>query len=261
MEIRTNFLLNAPGAIDILAFGIHPDDVELCCGGTLLRHIAKGYTVGLADLTRGELGTRGNADLRSEEALSAARLMGAQFRVQFNFRDGFFTQSEEELVAIIRLIRECRPKLVLANALRDRHPDHGRAAKLVADAAFYAGLTKIVTMGFHGQDQERWRPAMLMHYIQDHQLEPDIAIDISEYMDAKIELLQCYSSQFYQEQSQEPATPISGADFFETIRSNAKVVGRPCGFLYGEGFQLQVHAGIQDVFQSFPALGRIKNSS
>jgi bacillithiol biosynthesis deacetylase BshB1 len=226
-----------------------------------LRHIALGYSVGLADLTRGELGTRGNADLRTEEALSAANFMGARFRVQFNLRDGFFSQGEEELMAVIRLIRECRPSLVLANAVRDRHPDHGRAARLVADAAFYAGLSKVVTTGYHGQNQERWRPAMLMHYIQDHQLEPDIAIDISEYMDDKINLLQCYASQFYQEQSPEPATPISGADFFETIRANAKVVGRPCGFSYGEGFQLPVHAGIQDVFQSFPALGRTKNNS
>ncbi|MBK8955748.1 MAG: bacillithiol biosynthesis deacetylase BshB1 [Saprospiraceae bacterium] len=237
--------------VDILAIGVHPDDVELSCSGTLLSHIEKGYSVGLLDLTLGELGTRGNSSIRTQEAVAAAVKMKASFRVQLQMRDGFFKDSESELLAIIRVIRSSKPRLILANAKTDRHPDHGRAAKLIADSSFYSGLAKIKTLDDSGQVQLRWRPDMLAHYVQDYQLEPDFVVDITPYMDAKLELISCFESQFFNEQSGELNTPISGKDFFEFIRSKAKVYGRPCGFEYAEAYQLNSYPGVKDMMQSF----------
>ncbi len=244
-------LSNLPSEVDILAIGIHPDDIELSCSGTLLSHIHYGFTVGLLDLSRGELGTRGNPELRSLEAFNAALKMGADFRVQLAIRDGFFQNSEEEIHAIIKVIRTAKPRLILANAPSDRHPDHGRAAKLVADAAFYSGLEKIKTLDLTGNLQKRWRPQLLMHYIQDYQLTPDLVVDISEYMHEKIELIKCFKSQFFNPDSEELDTPISGSDFFEFITSKSKVYGRPAGFAYAEGFVVQNYPGVKNIFQSF----------
>lgn len=237
--------------VDILAIGVHPDDVELSCSGTLLSHLDKGYSVGLLDLTLGELGTRGNAELRSAEARLAAEQMGASFRAQLTMRDGFFGDSEDEIRAIIQVVRAAKPRIVLANALSDRHPDHGRAAKVIADACFYAGLLKIKTVDPDGVPQERWRPSSVMHYVQDHQLVPDFVVDISPYMEKKMELIRCFDSQFFKSDSKEPETPISVADFLDFIRAKAKVYGRPCGFEYAEAFQVQQYPGIKDLFASF----------
>lgn len=238
--------------VSILAVGVHPDDVELGCSGTLLRQIALGHRVGLLDLSRGELGSRGSAELRDQEAARAAELMGAQFRKNLGMADGFFTHSRENLLSIIQVIRSCQPNLVLANALSDRHPDHGRAAKLVADACFYSGLSKIETFDEYGQPQKAWRPKAVYHYIQDHNLVPDFVIDITPYIDRKMELVLAFGSQFYNpaapDASKEPETPISGKQFFEFLRAKAATYGRPAGFDYAEGFQVARTPGLTDLF-------------
>ena len=182
--------------IDILAIGVHPDDVELSCAGTILKHIALGKTVGILDLTLGELGTRGNSELRTKEALNAAKLLGVSFRKQLSLKDGFFENNQSNLIPIIEIIRETKPEIVLANAVLDRHPDHGRAAKLTADACFYSGLSKIETV-INKQQQIPWRPKALYHYIQDNFIQPDFVIDITPHMEKKMESIMAYSSQFF----------------------------------------------------------------
>ncbi|MEZ4985372.1 MAG: bacillithiol biosynthesis deacetylase BshB1 [Saprospiraceae bacterium] len=228
--------------IDILAIGVHPDDVELSCSGTLLRHIRMGKTVGLLDLTRGELGTRGTADIRDQEALDAARLMGAAFRWNANMADGFFQHTPENVKKIASFIRASQPDIVLANALSDRHPDHGRAAKLTADACFYSGLAKIETFDADGFPQAPWRPKAIYHYIQDNNLTPDFVVDITEFIDRKMELVLAFKSQFYvpeaTEYAQEASTPISGAQFRNFLRAKAATYGRIAGFDFAEGFNV-----------------------
>ncbi len=241
--------------VDLLAIGVHPDDVELSCSGTCLSHIARGKTVGLLDLTRGELGSRGTAAIRDQEAADAAQLMGAVFRKNLKMADGFFEYSEDNLRAIIRVIREHQPEIVLANAPSDRHPDHGRAAKLAADACFYSGLLKIETADDAGKPQEKWRPKAVYHYIQDHTLTPDFVLDISDFIDRKEDLIRCFRSQFHlpeaSEYADEPSTPISGADFMDYLRSRARVYGRQVGFEYAEGFKVDRTIGVQDLDQLF----------
>lgn len=238
--------------VDMLAIGVHPDDVELSCSGTLLRHLEQGKTIGLLDLTRGELGTRGSAKLRDEEARESARKMGATFRKNLGMADGFFQYNPENLLEIIRVLRWCRPQIVLANAPDDRHPDHGRAAKLTADACFYAGLAKIKTAGEQGQPQERWRPKTLYYYIQDKDLKPDFVVDISPFMEKKIELVLTFRSQFYlpeaKEYAKELETPISGKDFIDFLRAKNRVFGRPAGFEFAEGFITHRIPGVHDLF-------------
>lgn len=234
--------------IDILAIGVHPDDVELSCSGTLLRHIAQGKTVGLLDLTRGELGTRGTAETRDAEAADATQIMGAAFRHNIALADGFFEHSQESILKIIPIIREYRPDIVLANAITDRHPDHGRAAKLVADACFLAGLIKIPTVGFDGKPQDRWRPKALYHYIQDYYIKPDFVVDITPYLDKKIELILAYKTQFYDPNSKEPDTPISGKGFLDFIKARNMDFGRAAGFEYAEGFTVARPPGVANLF-------------
>jgi bacillithiol biosynthesis deacetylase BshB1 len=239
--------------IDILAVGVHPDDVELSASGTLLRHIAQGKTIGLLDLTRGELGTRGNADIRDREAADSARLMGAAFRKNIGLQDGFFSYTQEALLQIIRVIRQHRPDIVLANALDDRHPDHGRAAKLTADACFYSGLAKIATFDDAGDAQERWRPKAVYHYIQDRNLQPDFVVDISPYIELKIDLIKTFGSQFFvpaadAEYAAELSTPISGAEFMEFIYAKGRAYGRDAGYEFAEGFNVARTPGIEDLF-------------
>lgn len=234
--------------IDILAIGVHPDDVELSCSGTLLHHIASGYKVGLLDLTRGELGTRGNADLRDKEAAAAASLMGALFRENCHMEDGFFQHTPQNILKIVEKIRKFRPEIVLANAINDRHPDHGRAAKLIADACFYAGLKKIATFDLDGKPQDSWRPNAVYHYIQDYHIEPDFVVDISPYMDKKTELILAFSSQFYDPTATEPATPISGAEFLHFVKAKNRHFGRPAGFDFAEGFTTGRYIGVRDLF-------------
>lgn len=239
--------------VDILAVGVHPDDIELSCSGTLLRHIAHGKTVGLLDLTQGELGTRGTADIRLEEAQHSASLMGAAFRKNLGMADGFFAYDKAHILSIVQAIRACQPEIVLANALEDRHPDHGRAAKLVADACYYAGLVKITTLGEDGEPQDRWRPKALYHYIQDYNLKPDFVVDISSFIDRKVELIQAFRSQFYVEEAQEEFkeeldSPISSKAFMDYIRAKAATYGRPANFDFAEGFNTPRTLGIQDMF-------------
>lgn len=238
--------------VNILAIGAHPDDVELSASGTLLRHLGQGKTVGLLDLTRGELGTRGSAEIRDQEAANAAKIMGASFRENLRMADGFFEHNQENITKIAQVIRWCQPDIVLANSLSDRHPDHGKAAKLVADACFFSGLVKIVTHNEAGNLQDRWRPKAIYHYIQDHNLTPNFVVDISQYMDKKIELVLAFRSQFYvpgdKEFEKELSSPISGADFVDFLRAKARSYGRASGFEYAEGFNVARTPGITDLF-------------
>ena len=233
--------------IDILAIGVHPDDIELSCCGTLLHHINEGKTVGLLDLTCGELGTRGTPEIRLEEAEAASQMIGALVRGNLEMADGFFEYTKENMLKIVEIIRLMRPEIVLANAISDRHPDHGRAAKLTADACFYSGLRRIETE-WEGEAQEAWRPKALYHYIQDHNLTPDFVVDITPYMDKKIEIVMAYKSQFYDPNSKEPETPISGKQFLEFIRSKNATYGRTSGFAYAEGFTVARTIGVRNLF-------------
>lgn len=239
-----------PVPVDILAIGVHPDDVELSCSGTLLKHIELGYRVGLLDLTKGELGTRGNAETRTEEAMKAAGMLGAQFRTQLDLHDGFFNSDKSSILKIISVVRSSRPKIVLANALSDRHPDHGRSAKLVADAVFYSGLKKIASFDLDLNEQERWRPMQILHYIQDHQLEADVLFDISRFIERKLEIIQCFSSQFYNPLSNEPDSPISGKDFFDVIKAKNKTFGRAISVDYAEGFNTNGPIQLKDFIET-----------
>jgi N-acetylglucosamine malate deacetylase 1 len=234
--------------LDILAVGVHPDDVELSCAGTLLKHIQLGYKVGLLDLTKGELGTRGSAELRTEEATEAAHIMGALVREQLDLEDGFFTQNEAQLRKIIRIIRKYCPEVVFANAIEDRHPDHGRASKLMSDACFLSGLVKIETLDDNNIPQAPWRPKTVYHYIQDRALKPDFVVDISGFMDKKFELIMAYKSQFFDPLSTEPKTPISGKEFLDSIKGKDSVYGRYIGVQYAEGFNVEKTIGVKNVF-------------
>ncbi|MDZ7880376.1 MAG: bacillithiol biosynthesis deacetylase BshB1 [Saprospiraceae bacterium] len=234
--------------LDILSIGVHPDDVELSCSGTLLRHIKKGKTVGLLDLTKGELGTRGSAALRTEEAMTAAQMMGAKVREQLDLADGFFTQNEADLRKIIRVIRRYQPEIVLCNSVEDRHPDHGRAAKMTADACFLSGLRRVETVENDGTPQAPWRPKVVYHYIQDRALKPDFVVDISDFVERKFDLIMAYKSQFFDPLSNEPATPISGQSFLDSIRGKDAVYGRYIGVPYAEGFIASRTVGVKDLF-------------
>jgi len=224
--------------LDILAIGVHPDDVELSCSGTLLRHIAQGKKVGLLDLTRGELGTRGSAEIRDREAANSAKLMGVLVRDNLAMADGFFQNDKAHQLQIIKILRKYQPEIVLANALNDRHPDHGRAAKLTHDACFLSGLVKIPTYDDDGQLQDRWRPKAVYHYIQDYDLKPDIVIDITPFMEKKLELIQAFESQFYNPKSKEPESPISSKAFLESVIAKNRGFGRPSGTEFAEGFNV-----------------------
>lgn len=234
--------------VDILAIGIHPDDVELSASGTLLRHAAAGKTFGLLDLSRGELGTRGTPELRREEALNSAKLMGSAFREQLDIPDGLFVSSPENWLKIVRVIRDCQPDIVLCNAPDDRHPDHGRAAKMSAEACFYAGLEKIETFDAQGQRQGKWRPKAVYHYIQDRQLTPDFVVDITPFFDKKMEAIMTFRSQFYDPGNEAPNTPISGKDFLDFMEAKARVFARPIGATYAEGFICDRTPGVTDLF-------------
>jgi len=233
--------------IDILAFGAHPDDVEISYGGTLLRYANEGKQIAIVDLTQGELGTRGSGALRMEECKAASQILGLVDRVNLGMADGFFEENEDHLHQIIREIRHFRPKLIFANSIRDRHPDHGRAAALVARAAFLSGLPKIKTER-NGISQEAYRSPMLLHYIQDMYIEPDVVLDVSAYAEEKIKLVQCFSSQFFDPNSTEPETPISNAHFFEFMKGRMLQFGRPIGAKYAEGFTVNRTLGVSDLF-------------
>lgn len=234
--------------LDILAVGVHPDDIELSCAGTILRQISLGNSVGLLDLTLGELGTRGSATIRTEEAMNAAKIMGVKVREQLDLEDGFFVQNRDNLLKIIQVIRKYRPDIVLANAIEDRHPDHGRAAKLTAEACFLSGLIKVETPDTEGGLQDAWRPKVVYHYIQDRALKPDFAIDISDFVEKKFEVIMAYKSQFYNPDSSEPVTPISSRAFLDAIRGKDSVYGRYIGVPYAEGYNVGRTLGVKDLF-------------
>jgi N-acetylglucosamine malate deacetylase 1 len=233
--------------VDILAIGVHPDDIELSCSGTLLRHLAMGHKAAILDLTRGELGTRGNAELRIKEAERAADILGIKERVNLGIPDGFFEPEEKYKRQIVEVVRTYRPEIVLANAIDDRHPDHGRAASLIYDACFLAGLNKVYTKDTQGQPQERWRPRAIYNYIQDKMLTADVVVDITPYIDRKMESILAFSSQFYDPGSQEEDSPISGVDFLEFIKARARSYGRQIGVEFGEGFTISRPVGTTDL--------------
>lgn len=233
--------------IDILAIGIHPDDVELSCSGTIAKHIAFGKKVGILDLTQGELGTRGNAELRTKEANDAAIILGVSFRTQLNLKDCFFENNEENQKKIIEIIRKHQPEIILCNAISDRHPDHGRASKLVSDSSFYSGLIKIETHS-DNKIQQAWRPKAVYHYIQDQYIHPDFVIDISDFIDIKHKAIMAYSSQFYNPSSNEPETPISSKHFIESVNSKMSILGRDIGVKFAEGFTVNRYPGINSLF-------------
>lgn len=228
--------------LDILAFGAHPDDVEISASGTILKHVEQGYKCGIIDLTQGELGTRGNAELRLQEAERAKEILGLEARENLGFADGFFQNDKAHQLPIVKMIRKYQPEIVLANSITDRHPDHGKAAKLVADACFLSGLIKIET------NEEAWRPKAVYHYIQDEYIHPDFSVDITDFWDKKLESIQAYTSQFYNPASDMPETPISGKDFLEFLRGRAMVVGRPIGAKYAEGFTAARNVGVNNLF-------------
>lgn len=234
--------------LDILAFAAHPDDVEISCGGTLLRYVQEGKKVGIIDLTRGELGTRGSAETREIEAKNAADFLHLSMRKNLGFQDGFFTSDESNTIKIIGEIRRFRPEIVFANSLEDRHPDHAKAAQMVADACFLSGLSKIETR-WENEVQEAYRPRLVLHYIQDYYIEPDIVLDVSEFIEQKISLIKCFHSQFYDPQSNEANTPISGEEFFDFLKGRMMSYGRPIGARYAEGFSVKRLVGVSDIFE------------
>ena len=220
---------------DFLAIGAHPDDVELGCGGTIIKLIAEGKTVSVIDLTEGELGTRGTAETRAEEAADAAKILGISSRENLKLKDGFLNNSEDYQLKIVEKIRKYKPEIVLANAIDDRHPDHAKAAKLVSDACFLSGLKKIETFD-NDQPQEVWRPKHIFHYIQWKNVVPEFVIDISGFMEQKIEACLAYKTQFYNPESKEPVTPIATKDFLESLTYRAQDLGRLAGVEHAEGF-------------------------
>lgn len=233
--------------LDILAIGAHPDDVELSCSGTIAKEVARGKKVGVLDLTRGELGTRGTAEIRDEEAAEAAKILGLEIRENLGFRDGFFTNNEVHQLEIIRMLRKYKPEIVFCNAIDDRHIDHGKGSRLVSDACFLSGLRKIETSD-DGAVQEPWRPKHVYHYIQWKNITPDIAVDITGYMDVKLNSVKAYKTQFFDKDSSEPATPISSDNFFDSITYRARDLGRLIGTEYAEGFTVERYPAVDSIF-------------
>ena len=224
--------------LDILAFGAHPDDVELGAAATIAKEVSLGKKVGIIDLTQGELGTRGSKELRKTEALRAAKILGVTLRENLKFADGFFVNDKRHQLEVIKLIRKYKPEIVLCNAIEDRHIDHGKGSKLVSDACFLSGLEKIETE-FEGEVQKKWRPKLIYHYLQWNNSKPDFVVDISNFMDVKIEAVLAYTSQFYDPNSKESETPISSKNFTDSVYYRAKDLGRLIGVEYAEGFTVE----------------------
>ena len=234
--------------VDVLAIAAHPDDIEMTCAGTVLSLVAQGKTVAGVDLTRGELGTRGTPEIRLKESVEGAKQMQLVARENMGFRDAFFRNDEEHQMALIPIIRQYQPQIVLTNAPDDRHPDHGRAAELVIQACFYAGLRQIKTVGKDGQPQEAHRPKFVYHFIQDRSLVPDFVVDISPYWDGKIAAIKAYQSQFFNPDSPEPQSYISGEPFMKFLEARTREHGHMIGVEFGEGFISKRMLGITDLF-------------
>lgn len=233
--------------LDILAIGAHPDDIELSCSGTLLKHIALGKKCGIIDLTRGELGTRGTAKIRQQEVVQSSKILGISVRDNLNMQDGFFKNDKLYQLEIIKKIRQYQPEIILCNAITDRHPDHGRAAQLVSEACFYSGLIKIETT-LKSKKQQAWRPKAVYHYIQDRMLKPDFVVDVTEFVDKKMEAIKAFQSQFYDPNSKEPVTPISVKNFLDVVKGKMSIWGRDAGYEYAEGFTVERIVGVDNLF-------------
>ena len=233
--------------LDILAIGSHPDDVELGCSGTLISEARRGKKVGIVDLTQGELGTRGTIETRYLEAADAAKVMGLAVRENLKMRDGFFRNDEEHQKQLIQVIRKYKPEIVIGNILEDRHPDHGRAGWLIYDACFFSGLRQIKTFDERGQEQEKWRPKMLLHYIQDRFFEPDIILDVTDVWEQRTEAIKAYRTQFLPDASSDPQTYISSPDFMEALTARARLLGKRIGVKYAEGFLSKKSIGLKSL--------------
>jgi len=232
--------------LDILAFGAHPDDVELGCSGTIAKEISLGKKVGIIDLTRGELGTRGSVEIRNLESKKASEILGISVRENLEMRDGFFVNDEAHQLKVIQMIRKYQPEIVLCNAIRDRHIDHSKGSKLVSDACFLSGLRKIETLA-DGKSQEVWRPKVVYHYLQWQNIEPDFVVDITGFIDTKTTSILAYSSQFYSENSNEPITPIATKNFLESIHYRSQDFGRLVGVEYAEGFTVERYLAVNSL--------------
>lgn len=232
--------------VDILVFAAHPDDAELSCSGTIMKHVANGLTVAIVDLTQGELGSRGTIETRYSEAKEASGLMGISHRHNLKMQDGWFEINEENKRLIIEQIRRFQPKIILANALTDRHPDHGRGGKLVSEACFLSGL-KMIETSWDGKSQLAYRPKAVYHYIQDYYIKPDFVVDVTDFIDRKIETIQAFKTQFFDPNSKEPQTPISGEDFLDFIKSRMREFGRPAGMKFAEGFTVERFIGVDNL--------------
>jgi N-acetylglucosamine malate deacetylase 1 len=233
--------------LDILAIGAHPDDVEMGCGATLAKEIAKGKKVGILDLTRGELGTRGSAEIREKEAQKAADILGVQVRLNLAFADAFFVNNAAAQLEVIKVLRKYRPEIVLCNAISDRHIDHPKASELVSNACFLSGLRRIETI-HEGNHQSEWRPRAVYHYIQWQEIEPDVVVDVSGFLDKKMEAIKAYRSQFYDENSTEPETPISSQNALNSLEYRNLNLGRLIGTEAGEGFTVERYAAVDSIF-------------
>ena len=232
--------------LDILAFGAHPDDVELGCSGTIAKEISLGKKVGIIDLTQGELGTRGSVAIRNAESKKATQILGVAVRENLDMRDGFFINDEAHQLKIIEMIRKYQPEIVLCNAIQDRHIDHGKGSKLVSDACFLSGLRKIETT-LNGESQQAWRPKVVYHYIQWENIQPDFVVDISGFIDVKMESILAYSSQFYDPNSKEPESPISSKNFLDSVKYRAQDLGRIIGVAHGEGFTVERYLAVNSL--------------
>ncbi|MDT0554436.1 bacillithiol biosynthesis deacetylase BshB1 [Patiriisocius hiemis] len=233
--------------LDILAIGAHPDDVELGCAATIAKEVANGKKVGILDLTRGELGTRGTAEIRDQEATNAATILGVSVRENLGLADGFFENNKEAQIEIIKVLRKYRPDIVLCNAIDDRHIDHGKGSKLASDACFLSGLQKIET-SIDGNSQQQWRPEHVYHYIQWKNIEPDFVVDVSGYLDKKLEAVLAYKSQFHSADSKEPETPISSTNFKDSLTYRAQDLGRLIGVEHAEGFTVERYVAVESLY-------------
>lgn len=233
--------------LDLLVLAVHPDDAELGCSGTIIKHIAQGKKVGIVDFTRGELGTRGTAETRAEESENASAIMGIHARENIGIRDGFFKNDEAHQLEVVKMIRKYQPEIILTNALYDRHPDHGRASDLANDAIFLSGLRKIETT-LDGIVQQPWRPRLTLQYIQDTYIKPDIIIDISEQMEQKIAAIKAFKTQFDSPSEDEPQTYISTPGFLQAVIARAREMGKNIGAEYGEGFTSRKLLGVDSLF-------------
>jgi len=234
--------------LDILAIGAHPDDVELGCGATLAKEVTNGKKVGIIDLTRGELGTRGTAETRDAEGINAANILGVHTRMNMKFADGFFINNKEHQLEIIKMIRYYKPEIVICNAIDDRHIDHGKGSQLVSDACFLSGLRKIETTFEDNTIQEPWRPKAVYHYIQWKDIEPDVAVDVTGFMDKKMESVLAYKTQFFDPNSEEPETPISSKNFTDSITYRARNLGRLVGAEFAEGYTVERYPAVESLF-------------